>query len=72
MLGNVWEWCADGPRAYASEEVDDPVGLPAGERACRGGSWGDDPRSARAACRFAYEPDYRYGSVGFRLALLEV
>ncbi|HLT35809.1 MAG TPA: formylglycine-generating enzyme family protein, partial [Enhygromyxa sp.] len=69
MLGNVWEWCADGPRAFASTAVTDPVGPSRERRSCRGGSWGDDARFARSACRISYEPDYRYGSVGFRLAL---
>jgi formylglycine-generating enzyme required for sulfatase activity len=71
MLGNVWEWCADGPRVFDSEPVTDPRGLSRERRACRGGSWGDDPRFARSACRMSYDLDYRYGSVGFRLILLE-
>lgn len=69
MLGNVWEWCADGPRAFTSEPVTDPMGKSRDRRVCRGGSWGDDARFARAACRISYEPNYRFGSVGFRLCL---
>jgi formylglycine-generating enzyme required for sulfatase activity len=66
-LGNVWEWCADGPRRYASAGVRDPVGPMGPGRVARGGSYGHSPRLVRAACRDASEPDFRGGGIGFRL-----
>jgi formylglycine-generating enzyme required for sulfatase activity len=36
-------------------------------RSLRGGSWLGDPAHARAAYRFRLNPDYRGGSVGFRV-----
>ncbi len=52
MLGNVWEWCADGMRSYTVKPVADPVGpLDDDWRAVRGGSWGDVAGFARAAFR---------------------
>ncbi len=40
MLGNVWEWCADGVRTYEAAPVVDPVGPSKSvQRALRGGSW---------------------------------
>ena len=67
MLGNVWEWCADGPRDY-----DAP--LPAehfakgtdGLRVVRGGGWDDSAGSVRAAARYAYRPVVRGDPLGFR------
>jgi formylglycine-generating enzyme required for sulfatase activity len=41
MLGNVAEWCHDGPRTYTRDTAVDPIG-PTGAgvpRAIRGGSW---------------------------------
>ncbi|MEQ9500225.1 MAG: SUMF1/EgtB/PvdO family nonheme iron enzyme [Deltaproteobacteria bacterium] len=75
MLGNVWEWCADGADGssldpYSEGVVYDPV-APAGERpyrVMRGGSWYDDARYVRAAYRYALHRDDRDEHVGFRLA----
>ncbi len=68
MLGNVWEWCADGRRQYAAEDVTDPEG-PTGDgvlRVVRGGSWRGYARYARSAYRFWPPPDVRDVSLGFR------
>ncbi|WP_153163368.1 formylglycine-generating enzyme family protein [Zoogloea sp. 1C4] len=73
MHGNVWEWCADGPRQYDGAPQVDPRG-PAGDeaealRALRGGSWIVDPRWLRAAFRGHWRRGVRDGSRGFRFSL---
>jgi formylglycine-generating enzyme required for sulfatase activity len=35
----------------------------------RGGGWGIDAEGCRSASRYYDSPDYRYYSIGFRLAL---
>lgn len=70
MHGNVWEWCSDGYGDYPTAAVIDPLGLATGQdRVLRGGSWSNNARWARSADRDGYEPDYRFNSFGFRLAL---
>ncbi len=67
MLGNVYEWCADGMRSYTAKPVADPAGpMDSASRALRGGSWVDVAISVRAAFRF--EVDRRSWSYigGFR------
>jgi len=69
MLGNVWEWCEDGQRAYTAASVTDPRGpTDAGSgRVIRGGSWRDYARDVRAASRRADRPGGRSDDLGFRL-----
>ncbi|MDG5493320.1 formylglycine-generating enzyme family protein [Niveispirillum sp. BGYR6] len=70
MLGNVLEWCLDGPRKYSSAPVVDPIGETdvGAARSLRGGSWGRSPRRIRAAFRCWDLPDDRSGNCGFRCA----
>jgi formylglycine-generating enzyme required for sulfatase activity len=70
MLGNVFEWCHDGPRDYEEGVVIDPLGpTDAGaDRVLRGGSWGFPAQDVRAASRVWYHPGDRYDDLGFRWA----
>jgi len=70
MHGNVWEWCSDWYDAYPTEAVKDPIGPPdSADRVLRGGSWLHDGRLVRSAYRYRHTTDFRYRSIGFRLAL---
>jgi formylglycine-generating enzyme required for sulfatase activity len=67
MLGNVWEWCADGRRSYAAKPVTDPAGpLESALRALRGGSCHRFARHVRAAYRYEYVRGSRFNFIGFR------
>lgn len=56
VAGNLYEWCAPD------------LGLPAGRRAARGGSWAErDPAVLAVAHRQFFPADYRGRDVGFRL-----
>ncbi len=72
MHGNVWEWCWDWQGAGYDNRppADDPTG-PAGgsNRIFRGGTWSGPPRDCRSANREGREPGYRWGNLGFRVAL---
>ncbi len=74
MHGNVWEWCYDWYGDYPTGPVSNPTGLESGDaRVLRGGSWIDDARYVRSACRFRLDPSDRdivflVGDAGFRLA----
>jgi serine/threonine-protein kinase len=68
MLGNVYEWTQDW---YGTESprVKDPQGPAKGlNRAIRGGSWGSASWELRAACRYRFDPSFRWNFLGFRLA----
>jgi len=74
MLGNVWEWCLDGRRDYAEGLEIDPQGTTAAgaERVVRGGSWSDEARNCRCACRSQYDPGNRDYALGFRPSRVQV
>jgi formylglycine-generating enzyme required for sulfatase activity len=70
MHGNLWEWVGDCYEAdyYARAPGSDPVGPPCSDRrVARGGTWSNGPQDARSARRIALVPEYRNGSLGFRL-----
>ncbi|MBX3516758.1 MAG: SUMF1/EgtB/PvdO family nonheme iron enzyme [Rhodospirillales bacterium] len=73
MLGNVWEWCADGKRSYTADAVIDPLGRTGAgvPRVLRGGSWSSLARSVRSACRDADGPGSRSSGIGFRCARVQ-
>ncbi len=66
MLGNVWEWCDDGPRPYEEGVYRDPVGSAADKRVVRGGSW-FQALNVRAAYRGGLYPEGSDEHLGFRL-----
>jgi formylglycine-generating enzyme required for sulfatase activity len=56
--GNVWEWCQD------EYEPGSP------SRVMRGGSWNNGNRDyVLSSGRYYYVPDFRYGAIGFRVAV---
>jgi toxoflavin biosynthesis protein ToxD len=68
LAGNVWEWTSSLflPYPYTlSDGREDRHGR--ARRVLRGGSWGNDARSARAACRERNRPSVVGDLIGFRL-----
>ncbi|MCB0376149.1 MAG: formylglycine-generating enzyme family protein, partial [Sinomicrobium sp.] len=74
MSGNVWEWCQDKWHdSYNGAPVDGNAweeGKDGSDRVLRGGGWSGYARNCRSARRDRLRPEYRYGSVGFRLVFL--
>jgi formylglycine-generating enzyme required for sulfatase activity len=73
MLGNVWEWCLDGPRRYTDQPAVDPVDCPTepgADRVLRGGSWySARGRAVRAPLRVP--PRQPHDFIGFRPARVQ-
>ena len=76
MHGNVWEWCLDAWHgSNAGAPIDgspwlDPKPGEGAERLLRGGSWYNNPRYCRSACRDRGDPDGRDSDLGFRVCCL--
>lgn len=73
MLGNVWEWTADGYRAdaYARHALFKPVttpgAAPSGLRVIRGASYRSEYLQVRCAVRSAQQADSALPQIGLRL-----
>jgi formylglycine-generating enzyme len=75
MSGNVWEWCEDD--WHLDYKGDSPLDGSAwidrperdSSRVLRGGSWSHDAHHCGTTFRNSGSPDYRYRTIGFRLAL---
>ena len=63
LSGTVWEWCLNRHEDTEVVTIDKSGAL----RALRGGSWVNDPDSARADGRGRYQPDFRNDNAGFRV-----
>ncbi|MCI5139050.1 MAG: formylglycine-generating enzyme family protein, partial [Candidatus Electrothrix sp. AR1] len=79
MHGNVWEWCLGqyDSKYYAECQKQGVVRNPQGPssgvfRVLRGGSWYNEARYCRSACRGRDEPDFRSDGIGFRCARVQV
>jgi formylglycine-generating enzyme required for sulfatase activity len=71
MHGNVSEWCYDAYKADLSNKSRGPrvEGDVSTARVLRGGSWDGNPQRCRSALRIGFVPDYRYLTLGFRVAM---
>ena len=70
--GNVWEWCEDNwhKDCPGNPPLDGSVwsGGDTSLRVLRGGSWVNNPRFLRSACRVGNLPGGRINDAGFRVA----
>jgi serine/threonine-protein kinase len=72
MLGNVWEWTADrySPAYYRAAPPTDPPGPDTGrEYVVRGGAAATGGSHLSYAARFAFPPESRDATIGFRCVL---
>src|SRR5262249_55605586 len=75
MLGNVWQWCQDGPIACATsgtrpaeDKEDIKIFLDGRIRVLRGGSFNNHAMYVRCAFRNWLRPSLRSDSYGLRVA----
>ncbi len=70
VIGNLWEWCADGFHFYEQASKKDPVSDPAGSsnRVTRGGTFGAPASQARSAARLYDSPWLGGATLGVRPA----
>jgi formylglycine-generating enzyme required for sulfatase activity len=72
MHGNVWEWCQDHWHSNYEGAPEDGIAWlkedSNASRVRRGGSWINDPRDCRSACRYDDFPDVRDFYLGFRVS----
>jgi len=70
MHGNIWEWVEDAYAPYPAEGgTEEPArAAEGGARVLRGGGWGRNASSCRAAFRDGSAPGLTYGFLGFRVA----
>ena len=69
MSGNVMEWCNDWYGDYSASNATDPAGPSTGStHVTRGGYWNYYSVICRSSYRNHDDPDYRYDSLGFRVA----
>ena len=72
MSGNIQEMCYDFLFTYPSSEQSDPMGPSSGNyRVHRGGFYNQHHGNCRVSNRRDYNPDNRYNSLGFRIALYQ-
>ncbi len=70
LNGNIWEWTASLYRPYPYRGDDGRNDAEAGAaRVGRGGSWDNNQRDARCACRDGYVPGFFDDNVGFRVVV---
>jgi formylglycine-generating enzyme required for sulfatase activity len=73
-LGNVWEWCQEGPLRYRPDhkgtQIDDinTSEYIKGDRLLRGGAFSNQPSLVRSAYRYWNRPANRGANLGFRPA----
>jgi sulfatase modifying factor 1 len=68
MCGNVWEWCSDLFKSYATTTQTNPLGLPEGLfYLLRGGSWFNLASVFRITDRNWDNPDNHDDYYGFRV-----
>ena len=64
MAGNTWEWCVNSDEQMSPDEVDITTD---DKRIIHGGSFISGKERAQTRFRFQLNPEFLYGSIGFRI-----